>query len=229
MSGTAPTSRETPSATTLLLARHGQTVWHAENRYAGGDSDPDLTPTGVEQARLLAAFARTRGIEAVVVSPVRRAQETAAPAAAALGVETTVIEDLREVRFGIVEGRTLDEVAREEPDGAALVAGFRADPVAHPFPGAEPVADAADRCVRALRTVAAAAPGATVLVVAHNTLLRLALCVLIGVPVARYRHVFPRLDNAAVTEIRLPADPAGPTALLSLNVPCGPVVAAPHA
>ena len=221
-----------PPVTTLLLARHGQTVWHAENRYAGGDSDIDLTPTGVEQARLLAAYARDRGVDAVVASPVRRARETAAPAGAALGVPVTVVEDLREVRFGIVEGRTLDEVAREEPDGAALVDRFRADPVAHPFPGAEPVADAADRCVRALRTIAAGAvaadaPGATVLVVAHNTLLRLALCALLGVPVARYRHVFPRLDNAAVTEIRLSPDPTRPTALLSLNVPCGPPRAAP--
>ncbi len=218
--------------TTLLLARHGQTVWHAENRYAGGDSDIDLTPTGVEQARLLAAYARDRGVDAVVASPVRRARETAAPAGAALGVPVSVVEDLREVRFGIVEGRTLDEVAREEPDGAALVDRFRADPVAHPFPGAEPAADAADRCVRALRSIAAGSPaadahGTTVLVVAHNTLLRLALCVLLGVPVARYRHVFPRLDNAAVTEIRLSPDPARPTALLSLNVPCGPPRAAP--
>ncbi len=212
---------------TLLLARHGQTVWHAENRYAGGDSDVDLTPTGVEQARLLAAYARDRGVDAVVASPVRRARETAAPAGAALGVEVTVVPDLREVRFGIVEGRTLDEVAREEPDGAALVDRFRADPVAHPFPGAEPAAEAADRCVRALRAVAADAPGATVLVVAHNTLLRLALCVLLGVPVARYRHVFPRLDNAAVTEIRLSPDPAHPTALLSLNLPCGPAARTP--
>ena len=35
--------------TTLLLARHGQTVWHAENRYAG-ISDVALTDTGVAQA-----------------------------------------------------------------------------------------------------------------------------------------------------------------------------------
>ena len=48
---------------TLLLARHGQTVWHAENRYAGGASDVDLTPAGIEQACALAAFARLRGVD----------------------------------------------------------------------------------------------------------------------------------------------------------------------
>ena len=125
-------------ATTLLLARNGQTVWHAENRYAGGASDVDLTPTGVEQAHRLAAYVRGRGVDAIVVSPVRRAQETAAPAAAALGVEVVVVEDLRELGFGIVEGRTLAAVAAEEPDGTGIVARFRADPVAHTLPGAEP-------------------------------------------------------------------------------------------
>jgi broad specificity phosphatase PhoE len=100
------------------------------------------------------------------------------------------------------------------------VARFRADPVAHPFPGAEPPADAAQRCAAALRRIAARHGDDTVLVVAHNTLLRLGLCVLLGLPVARYRQVFPRPDNVAVTEIALPdGGGTGPVALLSLNVP----------
>jgi broad specificity phosphatase PhoE len=205
---------------TLLLARHGQTVWHAENRYAGGDSDVDLTPVGVAQAQWLAADAHRRGATAVVVSPVRRARETAAPAAALLGRVPEVVPDLREVAFGLVEGRTLAEVAASGPDGPGLVERFRADPVAHPVPGAEPPAAAAARAAAALRGVADRHAGATVLVVAHNTLLRLALCVLVGVPVARYRDVLPRLDNAAVTEIALTPDPGRPAALRSLNVPC---------
>lgn len=201
---------------TLLLTRHAQTVWHRENRYAG-TSDVDLTPDGVAQAADLAAWAGARGVDAVVSSPVRRARETAEPSARAVGVAVEIEDDLREVGFGVAEGRTLDEL---DPDVAA---GFRADPVAHPFPGAEPPQEAAERCAAALRGIAAAHPDRTVLVVAHNTLLRLGLCALLGVPVARYRQVFPRLDNVAVTEVRL-GDPTrpdgdGPAGLLSLNVP----------
>jgi len=204
---------------TLLLTRHAETVWHAENRYAG-ISDIDLTPRGVQQAERLADWVRTRKIDAIVCSPVRRARETAAPSALAAGVELEVVDDLREVGFGIAEGRTLSELDPE------VVARFRADPVAHPFPGAEQPTVAAERCAAALRRVAARHAGDTVLVVAHNTLLRLGLCALLGLPVARYRQVFPRLDNVAVTEIALPATPlpdggAGPVALLSLNVPVG--------
>jgi 2,3-bisphosphoglycerate-dependent phosphoglycerate mutase len=197
---------------TLLLTRHAETVWHAENRYAG-ISDIDLTPRGMRQAQCLADWVRTRTIDAIVCSPVRRARETAAPSASATGIEIEVEDDLREVGFGIAEGRTLSEL---DPD---IVARFRADPVAHPFPGAEQPAVAAERCAAALRRIAARHENDTVLVVAHNTLLRLGLCALLGLPVARYRQVFPRLDNVAVTEIAVPDSGAGPVALLSLNVP----------
>ncbi|GAA3107429.1 histidine phosphatase family protein [Pseudonocardia yunnanensis] len=196
---------------TLLLARHGQTVWHAENRYAGGHSDIDLTPAGVLQAERLGSWARKRGVDAVVASPLRRAVETARPSALACETELEIIDDLREVGFGVAEGRTLDEL---DPDVAAR---FRADPAAHPFPGAEHPAAAAQRAADTLRVLAARR--STVLVVAHNTLLRLGLCTLIGLPVARYRHVFPRLENGAVTEVAVPADRTAPAALLSLNVP----------
>lgn len=72
----------------------------------------------------------------------------------------------------------------------------------------------------ALRGIAAAHPDERVLVVAHNTLLRLVLCTLLSIPLGEYRRVFPRLHNAAITELRL--DNHGSAALLSLNVPCEP-------
>lgn len=201
---------------TLLLTRHAETVWHRENRYAGADSDIDLTLTGVLQAERLAGFARSRGVDAVACSPVRRAVETAEPSALAAGVELEIVDDLREVGFGVAEGRLLTEL---DPDVADR---FRAG---HPFPGAEPFDVAAARCADALRSLAGSR---TVLVVAHNTLLRLGLCALLGLPVSRYRQVFPRLDNTAVTEIDLAQDPASPVALLSLNVPCSPLPSPPR-
>jgi probable phosphoglycerate mutase len=203
-------------ATTLLLSRHGQTDWHRDNRYAGADSDIDLTATGQAQARALAGFARTRRPHVVISSPVRRAMETAEPAAAALQLSLKVVEDLREVGFGLAEGRTATELDDLDP---GIMRRFRLDPVAHPFPGAEPPETAARRAAEALREIAERHRGSTVLVVAHNTLLRLALCTLLDLPLNRYRQIFPRLDNAAITELRLPAKPTDPASLMSLNVP----------
>jgi probable phosphoglycerate mutase len=204
--------------TTLLLARHGQTVWHAENRYAGV-SDVALTDVGRAQAGALGRWAAAHPVDAIWTSPLSRAIATAEPACRALGLTPHREPDLRECDFGVVEGRTLAEFAAEDP---ARADAFRADPVAHPFPGAEAPAAAATRGAGALHRIAAAHPGGRVLVVAHNTLLRLVLCRLLSIPAGEYRRVFPRLRNAAISELRMDTD--GSAALLSLNVPCEPDV-----
>ncbi|MDT7652208.1 MAG: hypothetical protein QOI36_3614 [Pseudonocardiales bacterium] len=210
------------AATELTLVRHGQTIWHAENRYAGV-SDVPLDATGRAQALALAEWARAHPHDALVCSPVSRARETAAPVAAVLGVDVEVVPELAEVDFGAAEGRTLAEL--RERDRAAADA-FVADPVRHPFPGAEPPAEAAQRVLHALRAVAERHRGRSVLVVGHNTALRLALCAWLGIPVSRYRDVLPRLDNASITQLRVPSEPSRRPTLLSLNVPAVPVPAA---
>ncbi|MFJ8074919.1 histidine phosphatase family protein [Streptomyces sp. NPDC096176] len=200
---------------TLLLARHGRTVWHAENRYAGV-SDIALTDEGRRQAEALGAWAGRYPVAAIWTSTVSRAIETAEPACRALGLLPRREHELRECDFGVVEGRTLAEFAAEDPKAAE---DFRTDPVAHPFPDAEDPRAAAARGSGALRRIAGAHEGERVLVVAHNTLLRLVLCELLGIPLRDYRRVFPQLRNVAVTEIRLAGD-GGPAALLGLNLPC---------
>ncbi|MCD9872333.1 histidine phosphatase family protein [Streptomyces guryensis] len=202
-------------STTLLLARHGQTVWHAENRYAGV-SDVALTDTGRAQAEALGRWAAAHPVDAIWTSTVSRAIATADPACRALGLTPHREPGLRECDFGVVEGRTLAEFAAEHPKAAEA---FRADPVAHPFPGAEDPTAAARRGAAALHRIAAAHDGERVLVVAHNTLLRLVLCGLLSIPLSDYRRVFPRLRNAAVTELRMDTGSIG---LIALNVPCEP-------
>ena len=204
----------TAALTRMALVRHGETVWHADNRYAGAASDIDLTPKGVRQAEFLARWAAAQRLGVVVASPVRRAVETARPSARALGVELEVVEDLREVDFGVAEGHTAAELMSVDP---GMVQRFRADPVAHPFPGAESPEVAAERAAGALRSIARAHADRYVLVVAHNTLLRLALCQLLDLPVARYRQLFPRLDNAAITEVAVAHRAGDPSYLISLN------------
>ncbi|WP_020669788.1 histidine phosphatase family protein [Amycolatopsis nigrescens] len=202
--------------TRLLLARHGQTEWHAENRYAG-TSEVALTSHGTEQAEGLASYLAALPAEqrpsALYCSPQDRAVRTADPAAKALRLTAEIVDELHEVHFGIAEGKTLDELRRTDPEA---VDAFLADPVAGAFPGAEPTDQAADRGVAALRSIAARANGELVLVVAHNTLFRLTLCRLLGIPLHTYRTVFPRVRNAALTEIGIDGER---TALLRFNQP----------
>lgn len=201
-----------PIPATLFLARHGETVWHAENRYAGV-SDIALTAKGTQQALALGAWARSARLDAIVVSPLSRARDTAASAAAATGLAPVVEPDLIELDFGIAEGRTLLDLEATHP---AEVAAFRHDPAGRPLPAGEDPVAAAGRGAAALLRLAPAYPGGRVLVVAHNTLFRLVLCRLLGIPEREYRRVFPGLRNCAVTELRVTAERA---ALLTYNVP----------
>jgi broad specificity phosphatase PhoE len=202
--------------TDLVLVRHGETVWHAENRYAGV-SDIELTGRGYEQAAQLASWAGGAGLAAVWSSALGRARVTAGPSAVNAGVEPQVDERLRELDFGQGEGLTSAEMHDRFPEARAA---FERDPAAHPLPGGEDPYKAADRFVAALHEISGQHRDQRVLVVAHTTAIRLALCRLIGVPLGEYRRLFPRLDNCAVTELRLNA---GRAAMLRYNSPIGAV------
>jgi probable phosphoglycerate mutase len=198
--------------TDVVLVRHGQTVWHAENRYAGS-SDVALTPRGEEQAAQLAAWARTAGLAAIWSSTLSRARITAEACSATAGLPLAVDARLCELDFGEGEGLTSAEMSERFPEARTA---FLADPVAHHLPGGEDPVAAADRFTECLSEIAEKHPDGRVLVVAHSSAIRLALCRLIGVPLAEYRRLFPNLRNCALTELRLRD---GRTALLQFNTP----------
>ena len=181
----------------LLLARHGQTEWHSDNRYVSR-TDIGLTETGREQARTLARRAEREKVNLVLSSPLGRALLTAKPAAAACNLEPETDERLRELDFGEWEGRTLVEIREEDPES---VNRFEAS-AQHGFPGGEPLHEGADRVLEVFADLSRSHAGETVLVVAHNTLLRLALCRMLGVELGQYRRLMPRVVNGAVSEVR---------------------------
>ncbi len=113
---------EVTDMTTIYIARHGETVWHAENRYAGV-SDIPLTGHGLEQAQALAAWAGNASLDAVYSSPLIRATTTASPAAQAANVQLLIDARLVEIDWG--EGRGPD--ARR--DGCRIPRGLRSLPV----------------------------------------------------------------------------------------------------
>ncbi len=201
--------------THILYARHGETIWHKENRYAGS-SDIALSPQGYKDAAYLAAWARTARIDALWVSPLLRARETAHPTALALDLEPRIDQRLREVDFGQAEGHTIAELEQLLPE--ALKA-FLADPAAYPFPEGEDLHAVAERAVACFYDIAEVYPTGRVLIVAHSSLLRLALCQLLGLPLSQYRRIFPFVYNCAITEIKLTNRQAS---LLMYNMPVTP-------
>jgi broad specificity phosphatase PhoE len=133
---------------TLTLVRHGDPDWAP----GGGPSvnDPGLTPFGRRQAECLArALARTP-VDALYVSPYRRACETAEPIAKATGRAAETVEGLAEIGVAVA-GLTQEEVDRY------FQAGSRRPLRDHweGWPGAERFDAFHERVTRALEAVLA--------------------------------------------------------------------------
>jgi broad specificity phosphatase PhoE len=68
--------------TTVLLVRHAE---------KGPGQDPDLTLQGQARAEALVEVAEREGVEAIFVTTFKRTEQTAAPAAKALGITPIVV------------------------------------------------------------------------------------------------------------------------------------------
>jgi broad specificity phosphatase PhoE len=181
--------------TIVVFARHGRTEWHHGNRYTGA-TDLPIDEVGRRQAEYLKDWAEEFRTDALWSSPMLRARQTAQPAADALGLTPTIDGRLREVDFGSAEGKMLGELP------PAVATAFELDPVGSHFPGGESPAKAADRAVEAFDEIGRAHQGGKVLVIAHNTLIRLLVCRVLGLELREYRRLLPVLGPAALVRLR---------------------------
>ena len=95
----------------VILLRHGEPDWYPDGAPAQVD-DAGLTTLGREQARCAAdALAKGR-VDALYVSPLRRAQETAAPLATATGIMPVTVGGFAEVSVAGAVGLSQTDVDR---------------------------------------------------------------------------------------------------------------------
>lgn len=151
--------------TTLVLVRHGESLWNRERRIQGHAGE-GLSPRGHEQAEHTARWVAAAHPDAVVVaSDLPRASETAAPIGEALDLEVVLDERLRERHFGDWQGMLVTELDALDPDrgrrwrdGADVIGdvGGEGDDVFR------------SRVEGALRSLADEHDGGTVVVVSHG-------------------------------------------------------------
>jgi len=141
--------------TTLSIVRHGQTDWNLHKRIQG-QTDIPLNSTGRAQAAEAGVKLRARHWDAIVSSPLMRAEETARLIAGELGLPSPeVFPDIMERHHGEIEGLTFAERQLRFPDGVAV-------------PGLESRSDVLARVLPALGQIAIEHEGQSVLVVSHG-------------------------------------------------------------
>ncbi len=166
------------ASTWVYLARHGEVLHAAEGRFFG-HTDIGLSPGGLAQVAALGERLGAEPIEAVYASDLLRAQQSAAPLAAARGTSVVTVPTLREMAMGRWEGLTFAEIHAREPE---LCDRWLADPFAMPFPEGEGLAELRARAVPALRRVVERHAGRRIAVIAHGGTNRVILAEALGLP-----------------------------------------------
>jgi len=103
----------------VLLIRHGEPEWDRDGLSV---DDPPLTTRGRHQAQALAEHLAGHpdlGIDEIWVSPLVRAQETAAPLAARTGIEPRTLAWLAEIGAPRFQGTPTEVVAKVFAEGWA--------------------------------------------------------------------------------------------------------------
>jgi probable phosphomutase (TIGR03848 family) len=135
-----------PRVPTVVLVRHGRSAANAKAVLAGRTPGVPLDDAGQEQAAALAGRLGGVPVVAVVSSPLQRCAETAAPVAAALGLQTDVEDRLIECDYGEWTGRELKALVKL-PEWKAV----QAHPSSVQFPGGESMRAMQARAVDAVR------------------------------------------------------------------------------
>lgn len=193
-----------------ILIRHGESLSNREGRVQG-QADVDLSEVGRTQAEAVAAWCRRQpeiaAADELWSSPLRRARETAAAIAVAIGKPVQIAEDLRELHAGIFQGHFWDDLAVRFP---TEVARWQSGDPDYQIPDGESRRQLAQRGKQALEALAGRS-ARRMIVVAHGGILTAALGLLVGrdhplLAEASERPFtrLPALANCSVSELAWP-------------------------
>jgi 2,3-bisphosphoglycerate-dependent phosphoglycerate mutase len=158
----------------LVLVRHAEPVRIAPGETGGVAADPGLTERGHDQARRVAAWLAHERFDALLVSPKRRARETAAPIADTLGLAVKIDEGIVEYDADSDHYIPMEELrATGDPRLSAMAEGRWSE-----F-GAEPPEVFRARLHTALDAIIGAHAGQRVLAVCHGGVINVVLAIIL--------------------------------------------------
>jgi len=181
---------------TLVLVRHGETAWNVAGRIQG-HSDSGLTSLGREQGRRTAERLAGLDISTVYASDLGRARETGEMIAVPHGLDVKTVQGLRERCYGALGGRTGEEIRGETPEVFERWLGDRQRLAP---PGGETQQELSERVLGALREIAGAHPGETVVVATHGGPIKSALFAVLAIPIGSWDRTW--VSNGSLTVLR---------------------------
>jgi probable phosphoglycerate mutase len=182
----------------LYCIRHGESTYNAQGRVQGHLNIP-LSELGRRQAAALAEVSRGFAAEAIFCSPLQRARETAEPIAAALALPLREEPGLIEIKVGIFQGHSRNELDRICP---AEYARWRSGDPDYVVPGGESRRALMQRGREVLVAIAQCDYGRAI-VVSHGAILAAAFKSLLEIPAQRHPFM---LENASISRLEIDGD-----------------------
>jgi probable phosphoglycerate mutase len=158
------------SVARMCVVRHGETAWNAERRVQG-QLDLPLSEVGHAQARSLCDALPEGRFSALYASDLLRVRQTAAPAAARLGLTPRIEPGLRERHYGSFQSLTFAEAMAKLPQDYAR---YLARDPEFDFGSGESLRDFSARAIDCLTAIARRHAGEEVLVFTHGGVLEMA-------------------------------------------------------
>jgi broad specificity phosphatase PhoE len=183
----------------LIVVRHGETQFNAEDRYLGA-LDADLNAVGISQAESLRSIL-PEALDGIVCSPLRRAKHTAEILCQGRNLELSVDDAFRDRNVGVFEGLTREEAQLRFPDLWArnVTRQWQQAPT-----GGETIAEVAERVVEGLGRMYGKYQDRVVVLVAHGFVAK----VVRAVTQVGFDDFFEwQLPNGAICELMLTTNP----------------------
>jgi 2,3-bisphosphoglycerate-dependent phosphoglycerate mutase len=153
--------------TTLIVIRHGETVWNKAMRFQGHGDSP-LTARGRAQAHALGQRLQAMPIDSLICSDLGRARETAAIITEYTGHTMQLEPRLRERHYGVLEGLNAQEILDQHPGVYQALITENPD---YEIPGGETHRQHYHKTTGVLEAWATENPGTTTALVAHGGVL----------------------------------------------------------
>ena len=161
----------------LFLLRHGKT--DLSGRFAGS-TNLSLNAAGIEQIGSLRSVLIKERFDRVFCSPMTRCRETAR--LLDLDAEVSYVDDLREIDFGLWEGKDFSEIEKTDPD---RVREWIADPEGFCFPEGECRVDFILR-LEQFKAMLQSLQSEKILVISHGGVIRHLICSFLGLSFENY-------------------------------------------
>jgi len=195
----------------IYLIRHGESTWNAAGRIQG-QLDPPLNERGHQQARRLAERLRPATLAAIYTSSLQRAGQTAGYLADGRNVPVMPRDDLREVRVGVFEGLTIEEIQSQHP---VEWARWAAESWRYLIPGAETQDEFQRRVRGAMSEIVARHPAGDVAVVTHGGVINMYLSTLLDIDIWQWARFSFGNTSLSIVEVQ-----DGRTRIICVNDLC---------